>query len=447
MVLTIAAFFFVLSIVVFVHEFGHFFLAKLNKVFVTTFSFGLGHKLIGKKIGDTEFVISAIPFGGYVKFAGETDEEDKDQRESERELDVPEEELYRNKNPLQKMSIVLAGPFMNMVLALVVYILSLWFLGIFVNPSTIVREVEEGSPALAAGFQEGDRIIEINGQPFEYWDEIDQLVTFEEGVKSSFVLERGQDTLTLELAPEYDSESGMWYVGIHSPLPPKVGNVKKDSPADKAGIRPGALILSVNDTTVASYRDLARIIHKQPGIPMKFEWELDGKVYTEIITPSTGEMASEGERLDVIKVGQIGIGNYFERKKISFVESVRYGTRAFVWILKAIIDFLGKLVTGKATIKAIGGPLRVGVMAGDMIRWGFSYLINFLAFFSLNLAIINLFPLLPFDGGHFVVYTVELVSRKRINRKVQRAMAQIGYIFLILLMIFILFVDVLNIFS
>jgi regulator of sigma E protease len=164
-----------------------------------------------------------------------------------------------------------------------------------------------------------------------------------------------------------------------------------------------------------------------------------------VITPASGEAASEGSRLDVVKVGQIGISPYYERVRISFGEAIVYGTRLFASLFKAIIGFIGKLFSGNATIRAIGGPIRVGIMAGDMIRWGFSYLIYFLAFFSLNLAIFNLLPILPFDGGHFVLGLIELVTRRKIGRKVQQVLMQAGFVLLIILIVFILSVDVFNI--
>jgi regulator of sigma E protease len=445
---TIVAFFFVLSIVVFVHEFGHFFVAKLNRIFVMTFSFGFGTKLIRKKVGETEFVLSAVPFGGYVKFAGETEEEDrKEEIEKETEPYVPEYRLYRNKHPLQKMSTVLAGPVMNGLFALIVFIMSLWIQGVRVHPGTVVLEVEEGSPAAEAGFMVGDSILSINGEDFDHWGELATLVTLEEGVWSEFIVRRGGETVTLEVSPRYDDEENSWTIGIWSPLPAKVGDVKKGSPAEKAGLRPGALILSINDTTVTAYSDLERMIHPRPGIPMKFEWRQDGEIHTEIITPASVDASSEGERIDVVKIGGIGIGPPLESMRIPFGDAVRYGTNGFVDLLYAILEFLKKLVTGRATVRAVGGPLRVGVMAGDMLAWGFSYLIYFLAFFSLNLAIFNLIPMLPFDGGHFVLYVIELVSRRKINRKVQQVMMQVGFYILIALMVFILIVDIFNIFS
>ena len=445
---TVIAFVFVLSIVVFVHEFGHFFVAKLNKIFVMTFSFGFGKKLLRKQIGETEFVISAFPFGGYVKFAGET-EEDEQTEEEDKELEVfvPENRLYRNKHPLQRMSTVLAGPVMNAIFALMIFIGSLWVQGVNVQPGTVVLGVDEGSPAEAAGFLVGDAIISINGEEFEYWSDIATLIRYEEGISSEFVVKRGAETLRLEAAPEYDPDEDIWRLGLKAPLPAKVGNVKKGSPAERAGIRRGAVILSINDTTVTAYKDLEEFIHPRPGVPMEFEWELDGEIHSAEITPASIDAPSGGEKIDVIKVGGIGIGPPYEMTRIPFGDAVRYGSRGFVDLVQAILGFLKKLVTGKATVRAVGGPLRVGIMAGDMLAWGFSYLVYFLAFFSLNLAIFNLLPVLPFDGGHFVLYMVELVSGRSINRKVQQVMMQVGFIILIVLMVFILFVDIFNIFS
>ena len=413
-----------------------------------TFSFGFGKKLLRKQIGETEFVFSAIPFGGYVKFAGETEEEEQtEEQEKELEVFVPENRLYRNKHPLQKMSTVLAGPVMNAIFALLVFIFSLWVQGVNVQPGTVVLGVDEGSPAEAAGFLVGDTIISINGEKFEYWSDIATLITYDEaGTASEFVVKREGETLMLAAAPAYDSDEDIWRLGLKSPLPPKVGNVKKSSPAEKAGIRRGAVILSINDTTVTAYKDLEEFIHPRPGVPMEFEWELGGEIHSAFITPASIDAPSGGEKIDVVKVGGIGIGPPYEMMRIPFADAVRYGSRGFVDLVNAILGFLKKLVTGKATVRAVGGPLRVGIMAGDMLAWGFSYLIYFLAFFSLNLAIFNLLPILPFDGGHFILYLIELVSGRSINRRVQQVMMQVGFIILIVLMVFILFVDIFNIF-
>ena len=451
MILTLAAFLFVLGIVVFVHEFGHFIVAKLNRIYVMTFSFGFGPKLLRRKVGETEYAISALPFGGYVKFAGEMSETDDEARKAKDEArgaasgpDVPPERMYRNKAPLQRMSVVLAGPAMNFLLALVVYIVSLYAEGIYVNPSTAIQEVERDSPAEQAGLRAADTILSIDGERLAYWGQIEKILVAKKGEGSRYVLLRGADTLSVEVKPRFDTENEAWRIGIVSQLPARIGDVKRDSPAERAGLRTGATILSINDTTVTKYSELEDRILPRPGEPMKFVWEYEGKIHTSVITPASGEAASEGERLDVVKVGQIGISPYYEKVRISIGEAIVYGSRAFANLFSSIIDFLGKLVSGHATIRAIGGPLRVGVMAGDMIRWGFNYLIYFLAFFSLNLAIFNLLPILPFDGGHFVLGLVELVTRRRLGKRVQTILTQAGFILLIVLMVLILSVDIFN---
>ncbi len=448
MLLTIAAFIFVLSIVIFVHEFGHFIVAKLNGVYVITFSMGFGPKLVKRRVGETEYAISAIPFGGYVKFAQEIEGDDEeDTLYEETGIEIPDNRKFRNKSPLQRISVVLAGPFMNALLAVLVYIFSYWFVGVYVNPNNVVSTVENDSPAAAAGIMPGDTVIEINGLPFTYWGEIENQLIFEEGVSSEITIRREGRNITLDLSPERDGETGLWKIGMYPVQPPRIGFVKRESPADEAGIRRGALILSINDTTVTSYEHLGEIIHAHAGIPMKFTWEFEGKILSSMITPEAVETAVESERLDIVKVGMIGIFAYYERKSISFVRAIELGGREFAYLFRSILGFLGKLFTGNATIRAVGGPLRVGVMAGDMARWGFSFLVKFLAFFSLNLAIFNMLPILPFDGGHVVLNFAELVSGRSINKKVQHAMMQIGYIILIVLMVFVLGLDIFNLFA
>jgi regulator of sigma E protease len=448
MLLTIAAFVFVLSIVVIVHELGHFIAAKLNGIYVITFSVGFGPKILKLRIGETEYALSILPFGGYVKFAGETDEEEDEKGETDQLEGIPEHRYYRTKSPLQRMSVVFAGPFMNAFMALTLYIMSIWIQGIFIaNPSNVVSEIVAGSPAEVAGLEPGDRIISVNEEMLEPGKEISDLVVYEENVLSEFVIVREGDTISMGITPAWNETEQRLIMGISSSTPPMIGDVKRDGPAYKAGIRTGATVKAVNDTTVHTYIGLQQLIHGRIGVPMKFTWILDGETFTAEITPEAIDAPSGGEKLDVVKVGAIGINEYYEKRRVSFGRSCVYGTQAFTNLLRSIIAFLGKLVTGKATIRAVGGPIRVGVMAGDMIRWGFNYLISFLAFFSLNLAIFNLLPILPFDGGHFVIFLVEAVTGMKPGKKAQAVMAQVGFILLIALMGFIFIIDMFNLFG
>ena len=445
MLLTIVAFIFVLGVVVFVHEFGHFIAAKLNGIYVITFSFGFGPKLLRFRLGETEYALSALPFGGYVRFAGENPDEDGEPEEGV--PDLPEHRLYRHKHPLRKMTVVLAGPFMNALLAVAIYILAGWFYGLYVNPATVVGDVVDGSPAAEAGFLPGDEIVSVNGENFRFWDDIQRLVVFEEGEPSRFVVRRGGVERTLEAAPVVDDTTGWWDLGLRAPLPSVVGNVKRDSPAWKAGMRAGARILAINDTTVTLYSELEDWIHPRPDVPLSITWEQDGTARTDTIVPAGFDAAAEGEKLDVVKRGGIGIGPPYERVRLPFRDASLHGLRSVSGMFVSIIDFLGKLVTGRASMRTVGGPIRVGVMAGDMLRWGFDYLVYFIAFFSLNLSIFNMLPILPFDGGHFVIFVVELAMGRRINQRLHNVMAQVGFVILIALIAFIFAMDIFNLFG
>ena len=449
MLLTIAAFIFTLSVVVFVHEAGHFIVAKLNGIYVITFSIGFGPKILKKRIGETEYAISALPFGGYVKMAGEQEHADGEFKDDDELLaGISEDRYYRSKNPWQRMSVVLAGPLMNAIVALAIFVISVWSQGVFIaNPRDVIVDVTPDSPAEAAGFMPGDRILSVNGETLTDGMELSDLITYEENAISNFIVMRLGDTLAIEVSPAWNDETERLKVGLFPYAVPMIGDVKRDGPAYDAGMRSGALVISVNDTTVYTYIELEQMIHDRLGVAMDFKWVQDGDTMSAVITPEGQDAADDGEKLDIIQIGAIGINEYYEREKVGFGESVRLGTRAFGEMFMGIMAFLGKLFSGKASIRAVGGPLRVGVMAGEMVRWGFNYLWSFIAFFSLNLAIFNLLPILPFDGGHFVIFLFEGLTGRKPGPKVEEVMGQVGFIILIALMALIFAIDIFNLFE
>ena len=457
MLLTIAAFLFVLSVVVLIHEFGHFIVAKLNDVYVITFSLGFGPKLIKKRFGETEYAISAVPFGGYCKFAGESDDEDENENDENKkdaltdkniEEDIPEYRTFRAKSPFQKMQIVIAGPLMNAVLAFLIYIGSVWIQGVITPaPMSMVERVDVNSPAMRAGFVRGDRILKVNGKSLTDDESVTYFVKRNRDKELAFKVFREPDTLFITATPEYNEEIDRYTVGLFLGVPPKIGDVKHDGPAWKAGIRKGAYVNSINDTTVITYSGFINKIRNNLGRELKFVWNQNGEIRSAFIIPESIDIASGGEKLEVIEVGDIGAGQYYDKSKITFLKAVNYGSGTFYRMTVAILGFLKQLVTGNASMKAMGGPIRIGQMAGDMARWGFRYLMLFIAFFSVNLAIFNLLPILPFDGGHFVLYFVELVSGKPINRKVKNVMMQAGFVLLIILMVLVTALDVFNVFG
>ena len=326
--------------------------------------------------------------------------------------------------------------------------MSVWTQGVFIaNPRDIIVSVRPDSPAEAAGFMPGDVVLSINDEPVEAGKEITELITYDEYAISRFVVVRLTDTLEIDVSPAWSEEEGRLVVGIFSYSRPLIGDVKRDGPAYDAGMRSGAKVLSVNDTTIATYIELAEMIHNRLGVPMDFRWVQDGDTLSATIIPEGVKAAKEGEKLDIIEVGAIGITEHYEKEKVGFGESVTLGARAYKEMFIGIMHFLKKLVTGKASIRAVGGPIRIGAMAGEMVRWGFNYLITFIAFFSLNLAIFNLLPILPFDGGHFVIFLVEGLTGRKPGPKVEEVMGQVGFFILIALMAFIFAVDIFNLFG
>ncbi|MDD3643679.1 MAG: RIP metalloprotease RseP, partial [Candidatus Krumholzibacteria bacterium] len=319
MLLTLVTFAFVLSVVVFVHEVGHFLAGKLNGIYVVTFSIGFGPKILRKRIGETEYALSLLPFGGYVKFAGETGGEEEEKETGEIPADIPEHRLYTRKNPWQRITVVLAGPFMNALAALIIYILSVWAAGVFIaNTSNIVTSVSPDSPAEIAGFMPGDRIVSINGTSLVPGVEVSDLIRYDENAVSTFVLERVTDTLALDVSPAWNDAEQRLIVGITSGSEPRIGDVQRDGPAWEAGMRRGARVLSVNDTTVTTYLDFQEMIHSRLGVPMSMRWTQGGDTLSAVITPEAMDAPAQGEKLDVVEVGAIGINEYYEKRPVSF---------------------------------------------------------------------------------------------------------------------------------
>jgi len=451
MLTTIVAGAFVLGVVVLVHEFGHFIVAKFFGVFVKTFSVGFGRKILRKRWGETEYALSLLPFGGYVKFAGESELYDDEEIQADTvedmgktsdeipDSEIPRERYFTTKRPLIRAAVLFAGPFMNYVAAVLIYIGVVWIQGAQVTPTTVVGNVEASGPADSVGLVVGDEIVAVDGVGVTDWSEL--VAPFVEDAEMTRVLSVHRDGQSFEVEYRPSIIDNRITLGFEPYRSSTIGRVQKSKPAYRAGIREGATIEAINDTLVSTYADVRKIVHANAGVPLYIRWTQDGVAKADTIIPEDKEVLAPGSTSEFTTIGVIGIGPQYLRKRESFLTAAGDGFASANHMIVQIVSYLGKLFTGQMGVKTLGGPILITQMAGDVANWGFDYLLLFLAFFNINLAIFNLLPLLPFDGGHLALLAFEGVTRRPINRRVREWLTQGGFILIILLMLFVVMLD------
>ncbi len=450
------AFLLTLGLVVIVHELGHFLFCKLFGVYVKTFSIGIGPKVLRKRVGETEYVLSAFPFGGYVKMAGEgmmeeiqdtgTWEERKyplGTLEGNREaagLDehIPAERRFNNRPAWQRLLVFVAGPLFNLLLAFVIYTGLIAVEGLRTVPFTAVGEVREESPAETAGFVVGDRIVAVAGVEVATWGAVeDGLVppaNRSQGVTPpvTVTVEREDGHHELEIAPVFDQAEGFWSVGLQ-PWNTTVGLVQKGGPAARMGLRTGDVILTVDGLPVTSFSAIAELVNSRPEQEIEITWDRDGQDMSGVVVPDLTEI-QPGET-----GGRIYFEPYFGSESVSPGRALVLGWTSTEGIIRRTVGFLR---LRNLSLDAVGGPLRIGQAAGDMLRWSFSHLMYFIAFFSVNLFLLNLMPIPVLDGGHVLFLLLEVArGGKPVPERLQAIATQVGLIILLLFMTFVIVLD------
>ncbi|MCI0532340.1 MAG: RIP metalloprotease RseP [candidate division Zixibacteria bacterium] len=346
---TALAFIFVLGVLVFVHEFGHFIVARLCGVRVEKFSLGFPPKMFGKKIGETEYIISWLPLGGYVKLAGENPGESTGENPWE----------FMAKPPWKRALVIAAGPIMNLLLAVV------FFWGI--------------------------------------------------------LFATGQETFHYETA--------------------EIGHVAAEGPAQRAGIQPGDLILEIDRAPVADFNQMAELIFKKVEVPVVVKWQREGEVFEqEIVTMR--EQAYDESKQKVIDVGKIGVGPLSTHHDLNIFQAFWGGITVTAGLLGEVVKVLIGLFSGTMSIKMLGGPVFIAQAAGQTAQMGFVALLSFTALLSLNLAFINLLPIPVLDGGHLLFLAIEKIRGKPLSVKQRTVAQQIGFGFLVILILFITYNDI-----
>ncbi len=448
MLITILSGLFVLGVVIIVHEFGHFIVAKLSGVYVKVFSIGFGKKLFRWRHGETVYALSALPFGGYVKFAGESDLVDvpppdlgipRGPLDETPDGEIPRERYFTTQRRWIRAAILLAGPFMNYLLAVVLFIGVYFVQGVNVVPTTRVGEVTADGPAASAGIAPGDTVVSIDGAQVRDWYDVEKLLLDDADERKKVVIRR--DGYQRELSFEPHVERGQVALGMYAFASARVGRVQKSKPAYRAGLEAGSVIEAINDTLVTTYGDLVRIINANANQPLYVRWSTDGLAHADTIVPEPKQVLKPGSTSEFTSVGIIGIHPYSERRREGLFTSIGNGFMTANAMTAQIVEYLGLLFTGKMGVKTLGGPITITQMAGDVANWGFDYLLGFLAFFNINLCVFNLIPLLPFDGGHLAILAVEGIMRRPVNRRLRDWLTQGGFVLIILLMVFVLVLD------
>lgn len=452
-----------LSVIILVHEFGHFILAKANGVMVVEFSLGFGPKLLHFKKGETEYSLKLLPFGGACMMLGEdfdadlTDEDKDNTRgeqnisnkkhtnekiiESEKQLSKQYDmtRAFSSKSVWARMSILAAGPIFNFLLAFILAVIIIGSLGY--DPCT-VDKLYPDSPATQAGLQEGDLITSINGRDITFTRELSLYRALYPEKTMDITYEREGKKNTTTLKPQYTKNSS-YRIGI-TISSCVVNSVTNDTPAKKAGLKVNDLIKSVDGQQLTSNDQLSEIFAVTGDKEVTLVVERDGKDVSLKITPELSESESY----------YTGLLCYGQRVKTTPIQTLGYGVKEVGYWIRTVFDSLGMLVKGKVTMNDVAGPVGVVNVIGNVVEQSkpegmvavMLNLFNMAVMISANLGVMNLLPIPALDGGRLVFCIIEAVRGKPINKEKEGMVHFVGMILLMVLMVFILFNDVKNIF-
>ncbi len=448
-----STFFFIIAIgvLITVHEFGHFWVARRLGVKVLRFSIGFGKSLWTwhRKHDDTEYVIAILPLGGYVQML------------DEREGPVDESELHRafNRKPLaSRFAIVAAGPIFNFLLALIIYWV-MFVVGI-TGVKPIIGVIEAGSIAEKGGFQQGDVITNIDGKSISTWDTA-FLTLIEKGLDGGILNVKVRDELGSEqqrilnfndLPPGMDKSRVVENLGFQRyfpPIPPVIGMLEVGGAAEFAGLQVGDFIVAVNGELVNEWRDWVDTIRKNPGKLLQVELERKEQLMAIDLRPAVVQ-TQEGE------IGRIGAAVEYPEEIMRELEAVeRYSLTGSVamafhrtWDMSLLtVRMLWEMVAGDVSITNIGGPISIAQYAGYSASVGFISFIGFMALISISLGVLNLLPIPILDGGHLLYYIIEFFKGSPVSDSTQVFGQKIGVALLIGLMALAFYNDLVKIFS
>ena len=415
-----------IGVMILIHELGHYWAARYFDVRVDAFSFGFGPRLFGWRRGETDFRVSLVPFGGYVKMAGEQPADEQDARG------------FLAKPRWQRLIIAAAGPAMNIFLAVAL------LAGLFMvkypkpvsnDPRAVVGYVTPDSPAAKAGVREGDVIVRIEDKVDPTWEDVLLKEVSNADHPLPLTVERDGKKLFLEVTPKQDPRNGIGVAGWQEQIEILIGGVVQGMDAERKGLKPGDLLVSINGQPVRTVPKVHELIRAAEGKPVEIAFQRDGRRQSVSVEPKFSEADNRwmiGVQLAPrIVYTQLGFGE-------ALLESCRQNTRGATLIMQ----LLRGIVLQRMSPKSLEGPIRIAQLSGDAAREGPSAFISLMAMVSLNLAVFNLLPIPILDGGVILLLLIEMLIRRDLSLSLKETVFKLGFVFLMMVVVFVLYNDI-----
>ncbi|MDH5410020.1 MAG: RIP metalloprotease RseP [Alphaproteobacteria bacterium] len=441
-----------LTPLVFVHELGHFLIARWNGVRVDVFSIGFGPELFGwnDKTG-TRWKVCAVPLGGYIKMFGEHALEGAGEEEEPREMTEEEKKVsFDQKRLSQRAWIVFAGPAANYIFAVIIMASSFMFLGQRFTPPEI-GTVAEGSSAAVAGLRPGDVVLSIDGAGVSRFEDILMKVGMRPGETLALEIERDGSVMSIPVTTDVveakqidNTVQKVGDLGIRYPMPALVRDVVGGSAADAAGLQSGDVIVEVDAATIEHFADLQKIVADSPEKALTLVVLRDGRRVNLAATPEKQQVTrADGE---VVEYGMLGVRVDAVTKviKLGPVDAVGGAVKWVYDLTSGSLMAIGQMVMGKRDSSQMGGPIMIAQVSSEAASLGLGWFLQFMAMISVSLGLINLFPVPVLDGGHLMFYGIEAVRGRPLGERAQEYSFRIGLALVLSLMIFVTVNDLLH---
>lgn len=441
---TVLSFVVVIGVLILIHELGHFVMARWAGVGVERFSIGFGPVVLRWRGRETEYCVSAVPMGGYVKMMGE-----EQPLERGRALPWDPARAFAFKPLWVRFVIVFAGPGMNFLLAAAIFTAVLALVGRPVWPATVGR-VDAQGPAAAAGIRPDDAVVAVDGRPVTYWEDVERALARAAGHTLRLRVRRADQEFEVSITPRrvsvldpvFREPKDVWDLGAGPPMTPHIGAVTPGSPAERAGVKPGDLVVAVAGQRVHTPEELMRAIQQRPGQTFELMVQRHGRPVTLQVTALTVREATPGgeER----EIGRIGVSIVTRGERTvpyGPVSAVVHGVGRTWDVTLLTARGFWKLLTGRLPLSQLGGPVQIAAETGRQAQEGVAPLAVFTAVISVNLAVLNLLPIPMLDGGHLLFFLIEAVLGRPLSLRKRELAQQVGLVLLLVVMVLALYND------